>query len=210
MWLDAGAAWREHHVAGELHQHQPVANLDLALKHNLAIIPVLNKIDLPSARIDEVSHEIRQLIDCAEADILKVSGKTGEGVDTLLEAIITKIPPPQGNADAPLQAMIFDAAYDSFRGVKSYFRIFNGTLKAREAIKFMQTHKTYKAEEIGILTQKDVPKQHLTAGNVGYLMANIKQAKEVKIGDTFTTIANPCQQAVAGFEDVRPMVFAMR
>ncbi len=187
---------------------QTIANLDLALTHDLTVIPVLNKIDLPSARIEEVSHEIIQLLGCTSEEILHVSAKSGFGTETLLTHIIEKIPPPAGDVHAPLQAMVFDAVYDPFRGVKSYFRIFNGTLHKKESVKFLQTDNTYQVEEIGFLTNKEVPVATLSAGEVGYMLANIKQSKEIKIGDTITSETNPCAKAIAGFEEVRPMVFA--
>ena len=187
---------------------QTLANLDLALSQNLAIIPVLNKVDLPNARSDEVSEEIIQLLDCKKEDIIHASAKEGIGIHEILQAIITNIPPPKGDATAPLQAMVFDALYDPFRGVKVYFRIFNGTLRQKDPIQFFQTKKKYQTEEIGILTQTLTPKSTLRAGDVGYLTANIKQAKEVKIGDTLTHAHTPCEKPIEGFAEVKPMVFA--
>ena len=187
---------------------QTIANLDLALKHDLTIIPVLNKVDLPHARIEEVTAEILQLLGCEKEAIIHTSGKTGFGVPCLLEAVVRHIPPPVGDVHAPLQAMVFDAAYDAFRGIKTYFRIFNGCLRKKDLVQFLKTGKQYTAEEIGVLTNTNVPKDMLQAGDVGYLVSNIKEAKEIKIGDTFTLVDRPCEKPVAGFSEVKAMVFA--
>ena len=187
---------------------QTLANLHLAMEHGLEIIPVLNKIDLPGARVEEIGEEVAQLLGCDPKEIIHASAKDGIGITEILEALVERIPPPKGDPEGPLQAMIFDATYDPFRGVKAFFRIFNGSLQHKEAICFLQTKQQYTVEEIGLLTYTPTPKAALHAGNVGYLLANVKEAKEVKIGDTITHVARPCAQAVAGFTEPRPMVFA--
>lgn len=189
-------------------QAQTISNLFLALEHDLEIIPVLNKIDLASAMIDEVSDQIIDLIDCEKEDILLASGKTGEGVMTILERIVEVVPPPVGKIDVPLQALIFDSVFDSYRGIIVYFRIFNGTLSKGDAVKFVNTGRKYEADEIGTLGLKKIPEKTIAAGNVGYLISGIKTAKEVKVGDTITHVENPCTETIKGFEDVKPMVFA--
>ena len=189
-------------------QAQTIANLYLALEQGLTIIPILNKVDLPSARIKEVTAEMVALLGCKAEEVIHASAKEGIGIKAILAAIIQRIPPPQGDPKAPLQAMVFDAVFDPFRGVEVYFRIFNGTLKKNDSIAFLQTEKTYQADEIGILKMGYVPQQDLQAGNVGYLVGAIKSAQEVKIGDTLTLAHKPCHQAVKGFANVKPMLFA--
>lgn len=189
-------------------QAQTISNLFMALEHNLTIIPILNKVDLPSANVEEVKDQIVDLLGCSREEILLASGKTGFGVDKILEAIVERIPPPSGDPNAPLQALIFDSVFNSFRGVIAYFRIFNGTLRKGDKVKFFNTGNEYIAEEIGILKLNLVPKEELFAGNVGYIVTGIKQASEVKVGDTITHANNPAPQAIKGFEDVKPMVFA--
>jgi len=187
---------------------QTISNLYLAIEHNLEIIPILNKMDLPSAMPEEVSDQIIELIGCKQEDIIPASGKTGMGVDKILEAIINRIPAPKGNLEKPLQAMIFDSVFNSYRGIIAYFRVLNGTITKGDKIKFLNTDKEYYAEEVGILKLKPEPRKFVSAGNVGYLVSGIKVAKEVKVGDTITHVHNPCIDAVKGFEDVKPMVFA--
>ena len=189
-------------------QAQTISNLYLAIEHNLEIIPVLNKIDMPNAMIDEVSDQIIDLIGIEKEDIIHASGKTGEGVDKILSAIVERVPAPKGNPDAPLQALIFDSVFNSFRGVIAYFRILNGTLRKGEKVRFFNTGKEYFADEIGILQLQQIPKPELAAGNVGYIITGIKESKEIKVGDTITSAANPCTEGIHGFEDVKPMVFA--
>jgi GTP-binding protein LepA len=189
-------------------QAQTISNLYLAIEHNLEIIPVLNKIDMPNAMIDEVSDQIIDLVGIPKSDILLASGKTGEGVDKILEAIVEFVPPPKGDPNAPLQALIFDSVFNSFRGVIAYFRIFNGTMRKGEKIRFVNTGKDYGVDEVGILQMDQVPKGELSAGNVGYIITGIKESKEIKVGDTITNADNPCQEVIKGFEDVKPMVFA--
>ena len=188
-------------------QAQTISNLYLALENELEIIPILNKMDLPSADPEDVSDQIIDLIDCEYEDIIPASGKTGLGVDKILEAIINKCPAPTGDVDAPLQAMVFDSVYNSFRGIIGYVRIFNGSLKKRDLVKFVNTDKEYYADEIGVLKLNQEPRDTLSAGDVGYIISGIKVAKELKVGDTITLANNPCE-AVQGFEDVKPMVFA--
>lgn len=187
---------------------QTISNLYLALEHDLEIIPVLNKIDLPGAMPEEVSDQIIELIGCDVEDIIHASGKEGLGIDDILKAIVKKVPPPTGNPDAPLQAMIFDSVFNSFRGIEVIFRIFNGKIAKGDKIKFVNTGKTYDADEIGVLKLLQEPQKEMSAGNVGYLISGIKVAKEVKVGDTITHAANPTKETIKGFEDVKPMVFA--
>jgi len=187
---------------------QTISNLYLALEHDLEIIPILNKMDLPGAMPEEVSDQIMELIGCNLEDIIQASGKTGLGVDQILEAVIHRIPSPKGDENAPLQAMIFDSVFNPFRGIIAYFRIRNGVLRKGDKIKFFNTGRTYNADEIGILKMSLSPKNEVRAGDVGYIISGIKQANEVKVGDTITTFANPCETAIRGFEDVKPMVFA--
>ncbi len=187
---------------------QTISNLYLALEHDLTIIPVLNKMDLPGASPEEVKDQIVELLGCDYEEIMPASGKTGLGVESLLRAIIERIPAPKGDASAPLQAMIFDSVYNSFRGVIAYFRVMNGVIHKGDRVKFMGTGEDYFADEIGILKMRPVPKNQVSAGDVGYIVASIKEAKEVKVGDTITHVENPCTEAIRGFEDVKPMVFA--
>ncbi len=189
-------------------QAQTISNLFMALDNNLTILPVLNKIDLPSANIDEVKDQIVDLLGCSKDEILLASGKTGLGIDKILEGIIERIPPPKGDPSAPLQALIFDSVFNSFRGVIAYYRIYNGTLKKGDKVKFFNTGNEYIAEEVGILKLNLVPKDEISAGNVGYIVTGIKQASEVKVGDTVTHAHQPSTKPIKGFEDVKPMVFA--
>ncbi len=189
-------------------QAQTISNLYLALESNLEIIPVLNKVDLPSANPEEVTDDIIDLLGCDADDIIPASAKTGIGIEEILHAIINRIPPPTGNVNEPLQALIFDSIYNQFRGVETYFRMLNGEIKKGQHIKFMATGKSYFADEVGILKLKQVPKSSIKAGNVGYLITGIKEARDVKVGDTITDFKNPTQNRVEGFEDVKPMVFA--
>lgn len=180
----------------------------LAIGNNLEIIPVLNKIDLPHAMPEEVSDEIMDLIGCEKEDIIHASGKAGIGIENILNAICERIPAPKGNSDAPLQALIFDSVFNSYRGIEVYFRIMNGTLKKGDKVKFVNTDKIYTADEIGVLKLNQEPRDIMGAGNVGYLISGIKNAKEVKVGDTITTVENPTHESIQGFEEVKPMVFA--
>jgi len=189
-------------------QAQTISNLYKALEYNLEVIPVLNKMDMQSAMPDEVKEQIVDLLGCDINDIIEISAKTGKGVDKILELIINKIPPPGGDVNKPLQALIFDFVYDSYRGVIAYFRIFNGTIKTNDFVKFFVSKHTYHADEIGILQLKYVPKNILSAGDVGYIISGIKSAKEIKVGDTITHVENHCSEAIEGFQDVKPMVFA--
>lgn len=189
-------------------QAQTISNLYLALEHDLEIIPILNKIDLPSSNPEEVGDQIIDLIGCEREDILLASAKTGEGVDKILEAIVERIPAPQGDESAPLQALIFDSVFNSFRGIEAIFRVKNGSIKKGDRVKFMNTGKEYDADEIGTLKLTKSPQKEIKAGDVGYIISGIKEAKEVKVGDTITTKDNPAQEAISGFEEVKPMVFA--
>ena len=189
-------------------QAQTISNLYLAIGHDLEIIPVLNKIDVESAMIDEVKDQVIDLIGCREEDILLASGKTGQGVEELLEAIVARIPAPKGDDNAPLQALIFDSVFNPFRGIIAYYRIFNGTLRKGEHVKFFNTGSDYEADEIGVLKLKLQPREELRAGDVGYICSGIKTSTDVKVGDTITSVDRPCTEAIAGFEDVKPMVFA--
>lgn len=189
-------------------QAQTISNLYLAIGHDLEIIPVLNKVDMESAMIDEVSDQIIDLIGCDREDIVRASGKTGIGVPDILAAIVDRIPAPEGDTDEPLQALIFDSVFNQFRGVIAYFRIMNGMIKKNDKIRFVNTGGEYEADEIGVLQLNQIPKQELSAGNVGYVITGIKESKEVKVGDTITLRDNPCSEGVHGFEDVKPMVFA--
>jgi len=187
---------------------QTISNLYLALGHDLEIIPVLNKIDLPGADPEVVADEVIDLLGCKREDIVLASGKEGIGIEDILAKVIENVPPPKGDPEAPLQAMIFDSQFNSFRGVEVIFRIFNGTLKKGDRIKFVNSGKEYFADEIGILGVNQIPQQTMSAGNVGYLISGIKVAKEVAVGDTVTHVKNPCAEAIKGFENVKPMVFA--
>jgi GTP-binding protein LepA len=189
-------------------QAQTISNLYLALEHDLEIIPVLNKMDLPSANPEEVKDQIVDLIGCKLEDILSASGKTGLGVDKVLEEIVHRIPAPKGDPAAPLQALIFDSVFNSFRGIIAYFRVMNGTVRKGEKVKFFNTGVVYDADEIGVLKMDLLPKPQLSAGDVGYIISGIKTASEVKVGDTITHLARPCAESIRGFEDVKPMVWA--
>jgi len=187
---------------------QTISNLYLALEHDLHIIPILNKMDLPGAMPEEVSDQIVELIGCDEDEIIRASGKTGLGVEEILKSVIENIPAPKGNDQEPLQAMIFDSVFNPFRGIIAYFRVKNGTIKKGQRIRFYNTNRDYNADEIGILKMGLVPQKELRTGDVGYIISGIKQANEVKVGDTITSTENPCLEAIKGFEDVKPMVFA--
>ncbi|MDA0792768.1 MAG: translation elongation factor 4 [Bacteroidetes bacterium] len=189
-------------------QAQTISNLYLALENDLEIIPVLNKVDLPSASPEEVTDDIVGLLGCKPDEVIPASAKTGLGIEAILTAIIDRIPAPKGDANAPLRALIFDSVYNPFRGVETYFRILNGKIRKGQRIQFMATKKSYHADEIGTLKLNQVPKNEIFAGDVGYLITGIKEAKEVKVGDTITTPENPTQEAISGFEEVKPMVFA--
>ncbi|MEN9334795.1 MAG: elongation factor 4 [Bacteroidota bacterium] len=189
-------------------QAQTISNLYLAMEHDLTIIPVLNKIDLPNAEPELVKDQVVELLGCERDEILIASGKTGQGVDLILEAICERVPPPKGDPAAPLQAMIFDSVFNSFRGIIAYYKILNGTIKKGDKVKFMSNGREYFADEIGSLGLDLIPRSEVKAGDVGYIISGIKTASEVKVGDTITTTANPCLEAVKGFEDVKPMVFA--
>jgi GTP-binding protein LepA len=189
-------------------QAQTISNLYLALENDLEIIPVLNKVDLPSANIEEVTDDIVDLLGCNEEDVIQASAKTGIGIEAILKAIIERVPPPKGDPNQPLQALIFDSVYNPFRGVETYFRVLHGEIKKGQHIKFMATGKSYFADEVGTLKLKQVPKSSVKAGDVGYLITGIKEAKEVKVGDTITDSKNPTTNMISGFEDVKPMVFA--
>ena len=189
-------------------QAQTISNLYLAFGNDLEIIPVLNKIDMPSAMIDEVKDQIVDLLGCDHDDILCASGKTGQGVDEVLEAIVKRVPAPKGDDNGPLQALIFDSVFNPFRGIIAYYRVFNGTIHKGEHVKFFNTGEEYDADEIGVLKLKMQPCKEVKAGDVGYICSGIKNSKDVKVGDTITSVANPCTEAIAGFEDVKPMVFA--
>lgn len=189
-------------------QAQTISNLYLALEHDLEIIPILNKIDLPSAMPEEVKDQIVDLIGCDRDEILSASGKTGQGVAEILDAIVDRVPAPVGEPDAPLQALIFDSVFDSYRGIHAYYKVLNGSIKKGDKVKFVNTGKEYGADEIGVLRLKKEPRQAVKTGDVGYIVSGIKTASEVKVGDTLTTVSNPCQEAIKGFEDVKPMVFA--
>jgi GTP-binding protein LepA len=187
---------------------QTISNLYLALEHDLEVIPILNKMDLPSASPEEVGDQIIDLLGCKPEDIIPASGKTGLGVEDILEAIVHKVKPPKGDPNAPLQAMVFDSVFNSFRGIIAYYRILNGTLKKGDKVKFFATEREYEADEIGVLGLDLIPRPQVSAGDVGYIISGIKNAKEVKVGDTITLREQPCLEAVKGFEDVKPMVFA--
>ena len=189
-------------------QAQTISNLYLALDNDLEIIPILNKVDLPSANPEEVTDDIVDLLGCEAEEVIHASGKTGFGVENILEAIISRIPAPKGDPDSPLQALIFDSVYNSYRGIETYFRVFNGSIKKGQRIKFLATDNEYFADEVGTLKLEQVVKKSVNTGDVGYLITGIKTAKEVKVGDTITDAENPTQETIDGFEDVKPMVFA--
>jgi GTP-binding protein LepA len=187
---------------------QTISNLYLAINHDLEIIPVLNKIDLPGAMPDDVSDQIIDLIGCKKEDIIHASGKEGIGIQDILDAVIARIPSPKGDAEAPLQALIFDSTFNSYRGIEVIFRVYNGEIRKGDRVKFINTGKEYFADEIGTLGLQQEPKSIIKTGDVGYLISGIKEAKEVKVGDTITQVSNPCKLAIQGFEEVKPMVFA--
>ncbi len=189
-------------------QAQTISNLYLALDHDLEIIPVLNKIDLPSANPEEVTDQIVDLIGCDPDDIIRASAKTGIGIEDILQAIVARVPAPKGDVNAPLQALIFDSVYNPFRGIEAYFRVMNGSIKQGSQIRFMATGKNYEADEIGVLKLTQHPRKEIKAGDVGYLISGIKEAREVKVGDTITERERPAQAPISGFEEVKPMVFA--
>ncbi len=189
-------------------QAQTISNLYLALNHDLEIIPVINKIDMEAAMVEDVQDQIIDLIGCKKEEIILASAKTGVGVDEILEAIVNRVKAPAGDPNAPLQALIFDSVFNSFRGIIAYFKIFNGTIKKGDKVKFFNTGHEYDADEIGVLKLKMHPRSELSAGNVGYIISGVKDSKEVKVGDTVTHKEKPCKSAIAGFEDVKPMVFA--
>ncbi|MFN9518102.1 MAG: translation elongation factor 4 [Bacteroidota bacterium] len=189
-------------------QAQTISNLYLAIEQGLEIIPVLNKIDLPHAMPEEVSDQIIDLIGCKPEDIIRASGKTGEGVHGILHAIVDRIPAPKGTEEAPLKALIFDSVFNSFRGIIAYFRVYDGIIRKGDKVKFIATGKEYYADEVGVLRLDMEPRSHVKAGDVGYIISGIKEAREVKVGDTITHVENPCTEGVKGFEDVKPMVFA--
>lgn len=189
-------------------QAQTISNLYMAIDHDLEIIPVINKIDMPSAMPDEVEDEIIDLIGCDRSDIIRASGKTGEGVDDILKAVVTRVPHPTGDPDAPLQALIFDSVFNSFRGIIAYFKIENGSIRKDDKVKFFNTGMEYDADEVGVLKMDMVPRDMLTTGEVGYIISGIKDATEVKVGDTITHVDRPCTKAISGFQEVKPMVFA--
>ncbi|MBR6925614.1 MAG: translation elongation factor 4 [Bacteroidaceae bacterium] len=189
-------------------QAQTISNLYMAIEHDLEIIPVLNKCDMINAMPEEVEDEIIELLGCKREEILRCSAKTGEGVDAILDAIVDHIPAPQGDPDAPLQALIFDSVFNPFRGIIAYFKIVNGTISTEQDVLFVNTAHQYKADEVGVLKMELSPRQKLGCGDVGYIVSGIKTATEVKVGDTITAVANPCSKAIEGFEEVKPMVFA--
>ncbi len=189
-------------------QAQTIANLYMAIEHNLEIIPIVNKVDLDSAMPEEVEDQIIELLGCDRSEIIRASGKTGIGVEDILAAIVNRVPAPVGNPEAPLQCLIFDSVFNSFRGIIAYFKITNGTLRKGDKVKFYSTGKEYEADEIGVLKLNMAPKAELSTGDVGYLITGIKTSKEVRVGDTITHVVNPCKDNIAGFEEVKPMVFA--
>ena len=189
-------------------QAQTISNLYMAIEHDLEIIPVLNKCDMPNSMPEEVEDEIIELIGCKREEIIRASGKTGEGVDAILRAVVERIPAPVGDPEAPLQALIFDSVFNSYRGIIAYFKIVNGSIKSGENVLFVNTERQYKADEVGVLKMDLSPRQSLGCGDVGYIVSGIKTATEVKVGDTITSVERPCTEAIAGFEEVKPMVFA--
>ena len=189
-------------------QAQTISNLYMAIEHDLEIIPVINKIDMPSAMPDEVEDEIIDLIGCDRKDIIRASGKTGEGIEDVLQAVVERVPHPEGDKDKPLQALIFDSVFNSFRGIIAYFKIENGSIKKGDKVKFFNTGMEYTADEVGVLKMDMIPRKELSTGEVGYIISGIKDAKEVKVGDTITHTDRPCVAAIEGFQEVKPMVFA--
>ena len=189
-------------------QAQTISNLYLALNNDLEIIPIINKIDMDAAMVDVVKDQIVDLLGCDESEILLASDRTGQGVPEILDAIVDRVPAPQGDPDAPLQALIFDSVFNSFRGIIAYFKVEAGSIKKGDKVKFFNTGKEYIADEVGVLRMKMCPKDEIKTGDVGYIISGIKSAVEVKVGDTITKVADPCAEAIAGFEEVKPMVFA--
>ena len=189
-------------------QAQTISNLYLAIGNDLEIIPIMNKMDLENAMPEEVEEQIVDLIGCDKNDIIRASGKTGEGVERILQEIIEKMPNPKGDPEAPLECLIFDSVFNSYRGIEAYFKIINGTLRKGDKVKFFHTEKEYSADEIGVLKLKQEPRNIMSTGDVGYIISGIKTSKEVKVGDTITTVDNPCEKAIDGFEEVKPMLFA--
>ncbi len=189
-------------------QAQTISNLYMAIDNDLEIIPIINKVDLDSAKPDEVEDQIVELLGCKREEIIRASGKTGEGVPSILRAIVERIPAPKGDPEAPLQALIFDSVFNPFRGIIAYFKIINGTLRKNDFVKFVATGKQYNADEVGVLKLDMLPTDEISAGNVGYIISGIKTSKEVKVGDTITHVARPCDKAIEGFQEVKPMVFA--
>ncbi|MBR5689856.1 MAG: translation elongation factor 4 [Prevotella sp.] len=189
-------------------QAQTISNLYMAIEHDLEIIPVINKIDMPSAMPDEVEDEIVELLGCKREEILRASGKTGEGIEEILRAVVDRVPPPTGDPEAPLQALIFDSVFNSFRGIIAYFKIENGVIRKGDKVKFFNTGMEYDADEVGVLKMEMKPRQELRTGEVGYIISGIKDAKEVQVGDTITHVGKPCAKAIEGFQEVKPMVFA--
>ena len=189
-------------------QAQTISNLYMAIENDLQIIPVLNKIDLPSAMPEEVEDEIIELLGCDRSEILRASGKTGEGVEELLQAIVERVPAPKGDPEAPLQCLIFDSVFNSFRGIIAYFKVENGVIRKGDHVKFIATGKEYDADEVGVLKLEMSPRDEVRTGDVGYIISGIKTSKEVRVGDTITHVARPASEAIAGFEEVKPMVFA--
>ena len=189
-------------------QAQTISNVYMAIEHDLEIIPVLNKIDLDSAMPDEVEDQIVQLLGCDRSEIIRASGKTGQGVEEILQTIVRRVPPPAGDPDAPLQALIFDSVFNPFRGIIAYFKIVNGSIGKGELVKFVATGKEYEADEVGVLKLDMLPRDRVECGDVGYIISGIKTSKEVKVGDTITHVKRPCDKAISGFEEVKPMVFA--
>ena len=189
-------------------QAQTISNLYMAIENDLEIIPVMNKIDLDSAMPDEVEDQIVELLGCKREEILRASGKTGQGVEDILNAIVERVPSPVGDPDAPLQCLIFDSVFNSFRGIIAYFKIVNGVIRTGDRVKFVATGKEYEADEIGVLKLDMSPRKELRTGDVGYIISGIKTSREVKVGDTITHIDRPCSEAIDGFEEVKPMVFA--
>lgn len=189
-------------------QAQTISNLYLAFSHNLEIIPVLNKIDMDSAMVEMVREQVVDLLGCKPEEVFCISARTGQGVQDVLDAVIERIPPPKGDPAAPLQALIFDSVFNSFRGIIAYFRVMNGSVRQGDKVKFFNTGKVYDADEVGILKIKMIPREEISTGDVGYIISGIKTVSEVKVGDTITHVTKPCREAIAGFEEVKPMVFA--
>lgn len=189
-------------------QAQTISNLYLAIEQDLEIIPIVNKVDLDAAMVEDVKDQIVELIGCSRDEIIAASGKTGIGVENIIDAIIKRIPAPKGDPDAPLQALIFDSVFNSYRGIIAYFKVFNGTIKKGDKVKFISTKREYEADEVGFLRLEMTPRNEVTAGDVGYIISGIKNSSEVKVGDTITHVENPCEAGIEGFENVKPMVFA--